>query len=196
VSQQHVFCRVGYIDVEQGNFKMAIAVFLESLKIQKVLLEADNKLILSTLENIAYCHCRLGDFDKASKLYKDIVKLESESYWDQSQRAWSQTMKKLIYCQVKLYEFDDAFDNLRLLEEYLCVKGSKMKHSEIDLRRTHNLMGEVNYQIFRFPSVTDFTSRFSCGMCVDDRDAVDVEPWFPKKPANGSKMSGHRMTYA
>jgi pentatricopeptide repeat protein len=182
--------------VEQANFKIAIAVFLDSIRIQKVLLEADNKLIISTLENIAYCHCKLGDLDKAVVLYKDMVKLESESYWDQSQRAWSHTMKKLIYCQVKLYRFEDAFDNLRLLEEYLCVKGRKMKNSAIDLNRTHNLMGQVNYQIFRFPSITDFTSRFSCGMCADDREGVDVDPWAPKKPANGSKMSGHRMTYA
>jgi hypothetical protein len=166
------------------------------MKIQKVLLEADNKLILSTLENIAYCHCMVGDYDKASSVYKDIVKLQSESYGDQSQRGWSHTMKKLIYCQVKVFEFEDAFDNLRLLEEYLNVKGRKMKNSSLDLRRTHKLMGDVNYQLFKFPTLTDVTSRFSCGLCSDDRDSVDIEVWFPKKPANGSKMSGHRMTYA
>jgi tetratricopeptide (TPR) repeat protein len=182
--------------LEQKNFKDAIAIFLESLKIQKVLLEANNKLILSTMENVAYCYCMTGAFDKARNIYKDIVKLQSESYGEQSQRAWSQSLKKLIYCQIKAYEFEDAFDNLRVLEEYLSVKGNKIKNSAHDLRRAHRLMGEVNYEIFKFPSISDYTSRFSCGMCGDDRECVDASAWCPKKPANGSKMSGHRMTYA
>jgi hypothetical protein len=107
-------------------------------------------------------------------------------------------MRKLIYCQVRLYEFEPAFDNLRLLEEYLSTKGQKMKNGAEDLEKTHELMGLVNYQIFRFPSIAEYTKRAvgACGVCEDDRDGIDVDPWVPKKPANGSKMSGHRMTYA
>jgi len=189
-------CNKGYIDVEQENYVEAISTFTESLKIQKVLLEANNKLILSTMENIAYCHCKNGDFKEAGKLYKELVKLQSETYGDQSQRGWSQSIKKLILCQIKEYEFEDAFDNLRVLEDYLSSKGHKMRHAASDLKRTHKLMGEVNYQIFKFPTISDYSSRFSCGMCGDDREIVDASAWFPKKPANGSKMSGHRMTYA
>ena len=193
-------CNKAYIDLEQENFSEAINTFLESIKIQKVLLEADNKLILSTMTNIGYCHCRLNEIEKARVVYKDLVKLQSESYTAQSQRGWSQSLKKLIYCQVVLYEFEDAFDNLRLLEEYLSrAKGSKVKNAKYDLRKTHELMGEVNYQIFKFPTLSDYTSRMSCTNgcgCTDDRDNVDVTIWFPKKPVNGSKMSGHRMTYA
>lgn len=169
---------------------------MESLKIQKILLEANNKLILSTLENVGYCYCRIGDFDKAIKTYKELVKLQSETYGEQSQRGWSQAIKKLIFCQIKQYQFEDSFDNLRLLEDYLCTKGSKAKSSTGDLRRTHRLMGEVNYQIFKFPTISDYTSRLACGMCADDRDSIDASFWFPQKPTNGSKMSGHRMTYA
>ncbi|KAG7354995.1 tetratricopeptide repeat family protein [Nitzschia inconspicua] len=189
-------CNKGYIDLEQENFKDAIFIFMESLKIQKVLLEANNKLILSTMENIGYCYCRTGEFDKAAKTYRELVKLQSETYSDQSQRGWSLAMKKLIHCQIKQYEFEDAFDNLRLLEDYLSTRAGKTKSTASDLRRTHKLMGEVNYQIFKFPTLSDYTSRLSCGMCADDRDAIDPSYWFPKKPANGSKMSGHRMTYA
>ena len=193
-------CNKGYIDLEQGKYKDAIETFMESLKIQKVLLEADNKLILSTMTNIGYCHCKINELDKARAIYKDLVKLQSESYTAQSQRGWSQSLKKLIFCQVILYEFEDAFDNLRLLEEYLTAKPrSKAKNSANDLRRTHQLMGEVNYQIFKFPTLSDYTSRLSCTSgcgCADDRANIDVTQWFPKKPVNGSKMSGHRMTYA
>jgi hypothetical protein len=129
-------------------------------------------------------------------VYKDLVKLQSESYGDQAQRGWSQALKRQIFCHIRLYQFEDGFDNLRILEEYLNSKGSKTKNAAVDLRRAHKLMGEVNYQIFKFPSLADYTSRMSCGMCADDRDGIDVNYWFPKKPANGSKMSGHRMTYA
>jgi hypothetical protein len=59
------------------------------------------------------------------------------------------------------------------------------------------LMGEVNYQIFKFPTCAEYGSRaFGCGLCTDDRNAIEANGWYPKKPANGSKMSGHRMTYA
>lgn len=88
-------CNKGYIDLEQENFADAISVFYESLKvrirlfweadvrptsimflispsfhsqIQKLLLEADNKLILGTLENIGFAYCRRGEYDKALKV--------------------------------------------------------------------------------------------------------------------------------
>jgi hypothetical protein len=101
------------------------------------------------------------------------VKLQQESYGDLAQKGWSQSVKKLIFCQIKLYEFEKAFDNLRLLEEYLSTRGKKTKNSAEDLQITH-----------------------VCGLCADDRNTIEVGLWFPKKPANGSKMSGHRMTYA
>ena len=107
-------------------------------------------------------------------------------------------MKKLIYCLVRLYEFEQAFDNLRLLEDYLSARAQNSKSAADDLKKTHELMGEVNYQIFKFPTIAEYTLRAvgACGSCTDDRDGIDVDPWFPKKPSNGSKMSGHRMTYA
>jgi hypothetical protein len=87
---------------------------------------------------------------------------------------------------------------LRLLEGWLATEGSNLRRAAEDLDKTHELLAEVNYHIVKFPSLAEYTGRAvgGCGMCADDRDAVDIEPWFPKKPANGSKMSGHRMTYA
>jgi len=192
-------CNKGYIDLEQEKYRDAIDTFQESLKIQKILLEADNKLILSTMTNIGYCYVKINDTEKACVIYKELVKLQSESYTEQSQRAWYQSLKKLVYCQVVLYEFEDAFENLRLLEDYLIANKGRTRNSANDLRRTHQLMGEVNYQIFKFPTLSDYTSRLACTSgcgCTDDRDNVDVTHWYPKKPVNGSKMSGHRMTYA
>mmetsp|Transcript_26880 Transcript_26880/g.63147 ORF Transcript_26880/g.63147 Transcript_26880/m.63147 type:complete len:479 (+) Transcript_26880:339-1775(+) len=192
-------CNKGYIEVEQDKYSDAIRTFNESLKFQKTLLEADNKLILSTMTNIAYCHIKLQQTVQAAALYKELVKLQSESYTATSKRGWSLSLKKLIYCQVVLFEFEDAFDNLRQLEEYMTNSRSKSKNNVQELRRTHELMGEINYQIFKFPTLSDYTSRLSCTNgcgCNDDRKDVNVKNWIPKKPINGSKMSGHRMAYA
>lgn len=192
-------CNKAYIEVEQEKYEEAITTFLESITIQKTLLEADNKLVLSTMTNIAFCHCKLKEMDKACVIYKELIKLQSESYTAPSQRGWSQSLKKLIYCQVLLFEFEDAFENLRRLEEYLTANRSKTKGAASELRRTHELMGEVNYQIFKFPTLSDYTSRLTCTNgcgCSDDRAEINVASWLPKKPLNGSKMSGHRMAYA
>ena len=192
-------CNKGYIEVELGKYGDAIRTFTRSLTLQRTLLEADNKLVLSTMTNIAYCHVKLNEMLKAKMMYKELVKLQSESYTAASQRGWAQSLKKLIYCQVSLFEFEDAFDNLRRLEEYLTENRHKTKSASSELRRTHELMGEVNYQIFKFPTLADYTSRLSCTNtcgCADDRETVNVNHWVPKKPVNGSKMSGHRMSYA
>lgn len=93
--------------------------------------------------------------------------------------------------------FEPAFDNLRLLEDYLSSRKSKGQATLDDIQKTHELMGEVNYHIFKFPSITEYSSRaLGCGLCADDRDNIEIDEWYPKKPTNGSKMSGHRMTYA
>ena len=192
-------CNKGYIEVELGKYGDAIRTFTRSLTLQRTLLEADNKLVLSTMTNIAYCHVKLNEMLKAKLMYKELVKLQSESYTSASQRGWAQSLKKLIYCQVSLFEFEDAFDNLRRLEEYLTENRHKTKSASSELRRTHELMGEVNYQIFKFPTLADYTSRLPCTNtcgCADDRETVNVNHWVPKKPVNGSKMSGHRMSYA
>eukprot|EP00934_Nitzschia_sp_Nitz4_P001517 Nitzschia sp. Nitz4//scaffold149_size55946//37788//39427//NITZ4_006600-RA/size55946-augustus-gene-0.72-mRNA-1//-1//CDS//3329536827//1517//frame0 len=187
-------CNKGYIDLERGRFNDAVAIFYESLKIQKVLLEANNKLILSTLDNIGYAYHMTGDYEKASKIYKELVTLQSETYGDQAQKGWSLAVKKLVYCTIKMYQFDEAFENLRLLEEFYSTRGSKAKTAAEDLEKTNELMGDVNYQLFKFPSLADLTR--GCGFFADDKDNIPVDEWAPTKPANGSKMSGHRMTYA
>lgn len=134
---------------------------------------------------MCFLHCQI---------YSQLVNLQQDATKDQSQRGWAAALKKEIYCQIRLREFEAAFDNLRLLEEWLATKGQHMRRVDEDLDKTHQLLGDVNYQIFKFPSLAEYTGR--CGLCADDRDAVDADAWFPKKPANGSKMSGHRMTYA
>ena len=184
-------CNKGYIELEQGNYKEALTIFQESLKIQKLLLEADNKLILGTLDNVGFAHCMRHDYTKALQIYEELCTLQQESYNDQTLKAWSQSVRKLIFCQIQMKQWDKAFANLEALDDYLKTKG-KGKNLKEDQESVRKLMGDVNYQIFKFPSLS---GALSCGMCADSAE-IDLTAWIPKKPANGSKMSGHRMNYA
>jgi hypothetical protein len=96
-----------------------------------------------------------------------------------------------------LRKWESAFHNLEALEDYQRTRGAKGKHASEELKLTAALMGEVNYQIFKFPTLAESVNRgLGCALCNDARDDIDLNGWVPRKPANGSKMSGHRMTYA
>jgi hypothetical protein len=196
-------------------------------QIQKLLLEADNKLILGTLENIAFAYCMRGEYERAlkvrilsrvwwrripspchnltgpprganlKKIYKELCTLQQESYSEVSQKGWAQCLRKLIFCQATLRQWEDSMKNLELLDEYLTTKGSKAKNAAEDLEDVYEIMGEVNYQIFKFPTLAETANiAMGCSLCSHDREEINLSALAPKKPINGSKMSGHRMTYA
>ena len=198
-------CNLAFIEIEKGNHGRAIGYLHDSLEIQKVLLEADNKLILTTLQNIAYVYCLETKYSKAKEIYTEIAKIQQESYVIHAKKGWNASIKSLIYCQLRLFDFESAFDNLKKLEDVLSAEEASGAPSR-DLQTTHELMGEVNFQLARLPSITEYTQRLlvgqGCGLCAETcqpdefRDAIDAEAWFPKRPTKGSKMSGHRMSYA
>ncbi|CAJ1957845.1 unnamed protein product [Cylindrotheca closterium] len=200
-------CNLAYIELERGNHDRAIAFLNDSLEIQKVLLEADNKLILTTMQNIAYVYCLQSKYANAKNVYMDVAKLQQESYVAHAKRGWNASIKSLIYCQLRDFDFESAFDNLRKLEDVLSTQAQiESAPTSRDLQTTHELMGEVNFQLARLPSITEYTQRLlvgqGCGLCADAcqpgefRDVIDAESWFPKRPTKGSKMTGHRMSYA
>ncbi|KAI2507790.1 hypothetical protein MHU86_6686 [Fragilaria crotonensis] len=148
-------CNKGYIDLEQENYRSAISTFNESLAIQKLLLGADNKLVLSTLDNLGYAYAVQGSYDKA----------------------------------LALQDFESALKSLCALEDIQLESESTDPN---DLKMTQKLMGQVNYQVLKYP--TAGCSIFYCSSEADD--SIDLNYWMPKKTVNGSKMSGHRVTCA
>jgi hypothetical protein len=87
--------------------------------------------------------------------------------------------------------------NLELLDDYLTTKGGKAKNVIEDMESVYEIMGEVNYQIFKFPTLAETANlAMGCGICSQGEEEIDLSALAPRKPANGSKMSGHRMTYA
>jgi hypothetical protein len=91
--------------------------------------------------------------------------------------------------QLKLKDFEGTLKTLCSLEDIQIELGDQ---DDQELMLTRRLMGQVNYQVLKYPST-------GCGIfsCTSDPDeALDIGSWIPKKPLNSSKMSGHRITYA
>ena len=126
-------------------------------------------------------HCVLQNF-------KELLSSQEKSYAE-TQAGCAKTMKCIIYVELKIQDFEAALKSLCALEDILLEQeGADPK----ELQMTQKLMGQVNYQVLKYP--TAGCNIFLCSSEVDE--AIDINQWIPQKPINGSKMSGHRVTCA
>lgn len=61
-------CNQAYIELEGGHYDKSLNLLFESLDIQRELLEADNKLILTTMQNIGFAYTMQSNFDHAREV--------------------------------------------------------------------------------------------------------------------------------
>lgn len=186
-------CNMGYVAIEQADFNEAIHIFRTSLQIQKAVLGSGNKLVQSSLDNLGYACSMLNMYEKALKVYEEIWETQKDSTDSREEKICS--LKKLSICCVRLEQYDKAFAYLESLEDLqieLSDENSK------DLCLTQKIMGEVNYQLLKLPSLSDQTNRaVGFALCMGETEEdVDLEHWIIPKPENTSKMSGHRVTHA
>jgi tetratricopeptide (TPR) repeat protein len=175
----------GYIHLEQHDFSRAIRIFNASLDIQKYLLGADNNLILSTLDNLAFAYLAFSSYDAALSTYEKLIFNQENSYSVTSFDCAS-TLKNIVYVQLIQSKFEDALKTLCQLEDIQCdALSPDSKH----LRETRRLMGQTNFQVMKHPGL-------ACFSCEGADEPMDITKWRPKKPINGSKMSGHRVSCA
>jgi hypothetical protein len=105
-------------------------------------------------------------------------------------KARSSTLRKIVYVQLAIKDNENALESLRELESIeLDLFGTDSRQ----WKETNRLMGLVNYEVLKHPMLPTFAC-FNCGS--EDLDEMNLYSWIPKKPTNGSKMSGHRVTYA
>ena len=105
-------------------------------------------------------------------------------------KARTGTLRKIVYVQLMLRDFENALETLRELESIeLDLYGTDSRQ----WKETNRLMGQVNYEVLKHPAIPGLTC-FACGS--DGVSEMNLYAWVPKKPTNGSKMSGHRVTYA
>lgn len=177
------------------HYGNAIKYLKQSLEIQKELLGSENKLVKSSLDNLGYCFVMSDDYERALKIYTE--------FWEEQQdssRATAmervETLKKIVYCELNILKHEKALEHLGIIEDLLQDNYSE-KEEEL-LEECQKLMGEVNYQIFKHPSLADTANRtFGCPICaVGEDEDIHRELWRPGKPDVTSKMSGHRIAHA
>lgn len=187
-------CNMGYVAIEQGNFNEAIQIFKTSLQIQKAVLGQGNKLVQSSLDNLGYAYTMTNMYEKALKIYEEIWETQKKSTDSREEKIG--TLKKLVICCVRQELYEKAFTYLEFLEDAQIAMVTD--ENSRDLLLTRKIMGEVNYQILKLPSLSDQTNRaVGFALCIGETEEdVDLEEWIIPKPENTSKMSGHRVTHA
>jgi tetratricopeptide (TPR) repeat protein len=186
-------CNKGYVEIEMHHFEAAIKIFTDSLVIQKSILGPGNKLVQSSLDNLGYAFAMLNKYGEALASYNEIWTALGAEHGPASEEKVNFLRKKII-CHVRLEQFSEALENLRVLEELQ----DDLNDDQEELDSTRKLMGEVNYEILRLPSLSDATNRaLGCALCMGPaEEGVNLEAWVIAKPENTSKMSGHRVTHA
>lgn len=185
-------CNMGYVAIEQGEFSEAIKIFKTSLQIQQAVLGPGNKLVQSSLDNLGYSHTMMNQYDKAALVYQEIwdtQKLSSDTTEEKIE-----TLKKIVICFCRIEKYERAFKYLELLDD----AQTDVEADSPEVYQIRKLMGEVNYQILKLPSLSDQTNKVvGFALCMGETEQpVDLENWVIGKPENTSKMSGHRVTHA
>jgi hypothetical protein len=113
------------------------------------------------------------------------IRESQETYYSENHKEYAANLKKIAYAQMKKGQLAESLKTLGELEEIQeHIYGLDSKQVE----ETERLMSLINYLDMKYPG-------FMCFNCGDDDD-VATYGWRPKMPNNGSKMSGHRVTYA
>ena len=185
-------CNLGYVAIEQGDFSGAVKTLLTSLKIQKAVLGQSNKLVQSTLDNLGYASAMQNNYEGALAYYNEIWSTQKDSSETNEEKC--NTLRKVVTSCARIEDFDKCFSFLENLEDLQ----AEIDPDSRDVVLTRKLMGEVNYQLLKLPSLSDKTNRaVGFALCIGETEEdVDLEEWVIHKPENTSKMSGHRVTHA
>ena len=184
-----------YVEMQWEHYGNAIKYLHQSLDIQKELLGSENKLVKSSLDNLGYALVMSDSYEKALKIYTEFWEDQQDSSRATAEERVD-TLKKIVYCELHVVKHESALEHLGIMEDLLqdCVG----EEQEELLEECQKLMGEVNYQIFKHPSLADTANRtLGCPICpVSEEENIHKEIWRPIKPDVTSKMSGHRIAHA
>lgn len=116
-------------------------------------------------------------------------------------------MKSLVYCQIQLFQFEDA---LRTLREIEAIQEMNFDDDDKQLKKTRKLIASAQYDLFKHPSFLEMIARnvtlmgfrdifnkdHLCKCAADIHSGDDYLPCQPKPPSVKTKMSGHTISYA
>mmetsp|Transcript_28592 Transcript_28592/g.43955 ORF Transcript_28592/g.43955 Transcript_28592/m.43955 type:complete len:560 (-) Transcript_28592:132-1811(-) len=197
-SMASVMCNLGYIYVMESNFGSASGIFTKALKAQRRIRDEDSKIMRSILDNLGYCCAMEGNMEESLKAYEELLKIQ-QKYSSTDLVEHAETMKKIVYCRSILFQYDKALEELQEIEKIqLKLYGPASKQ----LAKTRKVIGEVNYQVLKFPNPVEAMVRSFCGIpCVGTtpttpNQGTNVTSLSLSKPVNSCKMSGHKVTHA
>ena len=148
-----------------------------------------------------------------SKVYKEIVDIKKSvhdvddfTYLDVGDLEVADAMKKLVYCQMKLYKYEDAIDTLSEIE---AIQELNYDDDHSQLLKTRELIASVHYDMHKHPGFLELIARnmtlygfrnpFNSDLlcrCAADAESSDFLPCKPPPPPVRTKMSGHKVSYA
>lgn len=115
-------------------------------------------------------------------------------------------MKRLVYCQMKLYRHEEALETLQEIEAILEMN---YDYDHKKLSKIRGLIGSVHYEIHKHPSLLELLARnmtfygfrnpFNTDLlckCAADFESGEFLPCKPTPPPMRTKMSGHKVSYA
>lgn len=145
-------------------------------------------------------------YNEIVEIKKSIHDREDCTYLDVGDLEVAKAMKRLVYCQMKLYKYEEALETLQEIETIL-----EMNYEEDDKRlsKTRDLIGSVHYEMHKFPSFVELVARnmtfygfrdpFNTDLlcrCAADVESGEFLPCKPIQPPIRTKMSGHKVSYA
>ena len=183
------------MEIQWEKYGNAIKYLQQSLEIQKELLGSENKLVKSSLDNLGYAFVMSDAYEKALKIYTEFWEEQQDSHRATAEERVD-TLKKIVYCELNVVKHEKALEHLGSMEDLLQDCDGE-EYDEL-LEECQKLMGEVNYQIFKHPSLAESANRtLGCPICpVNEDEDIHREIWRPMKPDVTSKMSGHRIAHA
>jgi len=200
-------CNIGYVYLEENKWCDAIPIIEEALKIQQAILEPASTQILNTLENLAFAFSKIQKHEQAIKLYTKILHTQ-EVYTDINNcDCLADTMSKLVYNFMALYEYDKALEYLKEIER---IQEDILDPESPKLKETRNLIKCANYEKNKYsvdedviPSclttngiMNPFDSTIFQWACTKpNKTKLDLRRCVPQRPEVAIKMSGHKISY-
>lgn len=195
----HTMDNLAYALSHDGNYDGAMKIYVDILESQREMQQ----------QSIAEMNSGGGDRGRGDHHSHHHNDLPSTSDVINLAIDISNTLKKMAYIHLKLYQYDEA---LGLLTKILKIQEKYHKNiHEREIQNTQKMINGVNYHILKFHSPTEalimsltsqgiqnpFTNRaldFSFMGKVEDE--LDCRVYVIVKPKNTSKVSGHKITYA
>jgi uncharacterized protein YeeX (DUF496 family) len=130
-------------------------------------------------------------------------------------RKLSDVLKKKAYCEIKLFDYDNAIDTLRKLRTTVQLNSG---HDQLggnddqqDLKDIKHLIADIKTHVTKVPSLSEYLSKTmtakgyrnlwnndllcKCGYDVEEEDEIKLKVITPKAPVLRPNLYGHKVLF-